>query len=137
VARTSGVRALGVDETSFLHASPTRRTRFVTGLVDLDCARLLDVVDGRAGSAVRQWLADRDEHWLSTVERVALDPYRGYYNALVGGLYGTRGRGRRVPRRQARQRSMKSAAACNTPRWASRPQRRPAVWHPPVAAARP
>lgn len=85
-ARTAGVRALGVDETSFLAAGPRRRTRFVTGLVDLSRSRLLDVVDGRAGSAVTGWLADRDEGWLSAVERVALDPYRGYYNALVAGL---------------------------------------------------
>jgi transposase len=85
-ARTAGVRALGVDETSFLRAGPTRRTRFVTGLVDLRSSRLLDVVDGRAASAVSGWLAGRDQAWLSAVERVALDPYRGYYNALVGGL---------------------------------------------------
>ena len=32
-ARTDGVRAFGVDETSFLRAGPRRRTRFVTGLV--------------------------------------------------------------------------------------------------------
>jgi transposase len=32
-ARTAGVTALGVDETSFLHAGPRRRTQFVTGLV--------------------------------------------------------------------------------------------------------
>jgi transposase len=76
----------GVDETSFLQAGPQRRTRFVTGLAELDRARLLDVVDGRAGAAVTGWLASRDQRWLSTVERVALDPYRGYYNALVGGL---------------------------------------------------
>jgi len=85
-ARTAGVRALGVDETSFLRASPGRRSCFVTGLVDLGRSRLLDVVDGRAGSAVSVWLAGRDPGWLSAVERVALDPYRGYYNALIGGL---------------------------------------------------
>jgi len=85
-ARTAGVRCLGVDETSFLRAGPRRRARFVTGLVDLGRSRLLDVVDGRAGSAVTRWLADRDQGWLSAVERVALDPYRGYYNALVSGL---------------------------------------------------
>lgn len=85
-ARTVSVRALGVDETSFLRAGPRRRSRFVTGLVDLQRSRLLDVVDGRAGSAVTTWLSSRDEGWLSAVERVALDPYRGYYNALVGGL---------------------------------------------------
>ena len=44
------------------------------------------MVDGRAGSAVSRWLSDRDRLWLAAVERVALDPYRGYYNALVGGL---------------------------------------------------
>jgi hypothetical protein len=33
--------------------------------------RLLDVVDGRAGSAVTRWLAGRDEAWLSAVDRVA------------------------------------------------------------------
>ena len=85
-ARTAGVRALGVDETSFLAANRRRHTRFVTGLVDLDRGRLLDVVDGRAGQAVTDWLAERDQGWLSAVERVALDPYRGYYNALVAGL---------------------------------------------------
>lgn len=76
-ARTAGVRALGVDETSFLRAGPRRRARFVSGLVDLDRARLLDVVDGRAGSAVAAWLAGRERPWLAAVERVALDPYRG------------------------------------------------------------
>jgi len=77
-ARAAGVRALGVDETSFLRAGPRRRSRFVTGLVDLRRSRLLDVVDGRAGSAVTGWLSERDDTWLAAVERVALDPYRGY-----------------------------------------------------------
>jgi len=85
-ARTAGVRALGVDETSFLRAAPGRRSRFVTGLVDLRRSRLLDVVDGRAGSAVTCWFAGRNDAWLAAVECVALDPYRGYYNALVSGL---------------------------------------------------
>jgi transposase len=85
-ARTADVTALGVDETTFLHAGPRRRTQFVTGLVDLRHSRLLDVVHGRAGRAVTDWLEGRDEAWLSAVERVALGPYRGYYNALVGGL---------------------------------------------------
>lgn len=85
-SRTTGVAALGVDETSFLRAARTRRTTFVTGLVDIDAGRLLDIVDGRAGSSVTGWLAARDDDWLSGVQRVALDPHRGYLNALVGGL---------------------------------------------------
>lgn len=87
-ARTADVKALGVDETSFLAASYARqrRTQFVTGLVDLERGRLLDIVPGRAGSAVTAWLSGRADGWLSAVDRVSLDPHRGYYNALVGGL---------------------------------------------------
>nr|WP_164710224.1 transposase [Euzebya pacifica] len=87
-ARTAGVSSLGVDERSFLKASylRKRRTTFVTGLVDLNRSRLLDIVPGRAGSAVTDWLEGRDDPWLSAVEKVALDPHRGYFNALVGGL---------------------------------------------------
>jgi transposase len=85
-ARTAGVTSIGVDETSFQAAGPRRRTTFITGLVDLDAGRLLDVVDGRAGRAVTGWLDGREDSWVAAVERVALDPHRGYYNALVGGL---------------------------------------------------
>lgn len=48
-ARTAGVSSLGVDERSFLKASylRKRRTTFVTGLVDLNRSRLLDIVPGR------------------------------------------------------------------------------------------
>lgn len=76
-ARIAGVTALGVDETIFADAGPRRRTRFVSGLVDLRRSRLLDVVDGRASGAVTAWLEAREEAWLPAVERVALDPYRG------------------------------------------------------------
>jgi transposase len=37
-ARLEGVAALGVDETSFLKATPTSPTRWITGLVDLEGA---------------------------------------------------------------------------------------------------
>ena len=58
----------------------------MTGLVDLDAGRLLDVVDGRAGTSVAGWLQQRDDGWLSAVRRVALDPHRGYLNALLDRL---------------------------------------------------
>lgn len=85
-ARTAGVRALGVDETSFLAASARRHTRYVTGLVDLGRSRLLDGVDGRAGSAVSSWLADREDAWLAGVQRVALDPYAATTTRWSAGL---------------------------------------------------
>jgi hypothetical protein len=37
--RVGTVRALGVDETSFKAATPTSRTQYVTGMIDLDAGR--------------------------------------------------------------------------------------------------
>ena len=76
--RLDGVAALGLDETSFLKATRRAPTRYVTGLVDLEGGRLLDVVADRTRAAVGGWLAQ--------VATVALDPWRGYASALVGPL---------------------------------------------------
>lgn len=75
------VRRLGVDEHRF------RRVRYVrddTGgvsrvepwsimLTDLDTGAILDVVDGRRGTAVKQWLRARPRWWRRRVEYVAID----------------------------------------------------------------
>jgi hypothetical protein len=45
--RLDGVATLGLDETSFLKATRVAPTRWVTGLVDLEGGRLLDVVADR------------------------------------------------------------------------------------------
>ena len=58
-ARTAATTALGVDETTFLHAGPARRTTYVTGMVDLDRGLLVDVVRGRSGKVVGDWLDTR------------------------------------------------------------------------------
>jgi transposase len=82
-ARLDGVAALGLDETSFLKATRTAPTRYVTGLVDLEGGRLLDVVADRTRAAVDGWLGARPAAWLAQVAVVALDPWRGYASALV------------------------------------------------------
>jgi transposase len=84
--RLDGVAALGLDETSFLKASRTVPTRWVTGLVDLEGGRLLDVVADRTRRAVDGWLGARPRGWLAQVGVVALDPWRGYASALVAPL---------------------------------------------------
>jgi transposase len=86
LTRLEGVAALGLDETSFLKATRTAPTRYVTGLVDLEGGRLLDVVADRTRAAVDGWLAARSPDWLAQVGTVALDPWRGYASALVGPL---------------------------------------------------
>jgi transposase len=84
--RLEGVSGLGVDETTFLHARPGRRTRQVTGFVDLDRARLLDVVPGRSGPAAARWLWAQEPRWRAGIEVAALDAFRGYNTALVATL---------------------------------------------------
>jgi transposase len=84
--RLDGVAALGLDETSFLKATRTSPTRWVTGLVDLERGRLLDVVADRTRAAVDGWLGARPRDWLAQVGTVALDPWRGYASALVAPL---------------------------------------------------
>jgi Transposase len=82
-ARLDGVTTLGLDETSFLKATRVAPTRYVTGLVDLEGGRLLDVVADRTRAAVDGWLGARPHAWLAQVGTVALDPWRGYASALV------------------------------------------------------
>jgi transposase len=80
-ARLDSVTALGLDETSFLRATRRAPTRYVTGLVDLDGGRLLDVIADRTTRAVTTWLGARPRSWLAGVGMVALDPWRGYASA--------------------------------------------------------
>ena len=85
-ARLDGVARLGLDETSFLKATRLAPTRYVTGLVDLEQGRLLDVVADRTRAAVGGWLHARTHDWLAGIGTVALDPWRGYASALVAPL---------------------------------------------------
>src|SRR5215204_683028 len=85
-ARLEGVAALGLDETSFLKATRVAPTRWVTGLVDLERGRLLDVVADRTRGAVDRWLGARPAAWLGCIGTVALDPWRGYASALLAPL---------------------------------------------------
>jgi transposase len=85
-ARLEGVVALGLDETSFLKATRRAPTRYVTGLVDLEGGRLLEVVADRTRAAVAGWLGARPRDWLARIGTVALDPWRGYASALVAPL---------------------------------------------------
>ena len=87
----TNVTVLGLDETAFLAASATSPTQFVTGLVDIKPAgggpaRLLDVVAGRSGQVVTDWLDQRGPDWCARVKVAALDPFRGYERALRSGL---------------------------------------------------
>lgn len=88
-ARLDGIRAIGVDETTFLTAAPTHPTEFATGITDLTPgrpARVLELTRGRSGTVLSRWLAARDDTWRAQVLTASLDPFRGYANALSAGL---------------------------------------------------
>jgi transposase len=81
--RLDDVTAIGLDETAFLKATALRGTRLVTGLVDLDSGRLLEVLDGRSAAIVEAWLGGRPPGWLARIEAVAVDPFRGYASGVT------------------------------------------------------
>ena len=54
--RVEGVELLGVDETSFLKATPTAATRWVSAAVEVGRRRVIDVFEGRNASDVDAWL---------------------------------------------------------------------------------
>ena len=90
--RLSGVKTLGVDE-HIWRPSRIGVDRAVTIMVDLSrdqagClhARLLDAVVGRSGSVYKAWLKAQPDGFIDGVEQAALDPFRGYANAIHDGL---------------------------------------------------
>ena len=84
--RLGAPSALGLDETSFLRSSPHHPRVMVTGFVDLDRHRLLDVVEGRSGQVVRDWLDQRPTGWVQAIDVAVIDPFRGYATGLADRL---------------------------------------------------
>jgi transposase len=71
--RVGRVRALGVDEHSFLAATREHHTVFATCLVDLDRRAVIDLFEGRSAARLRNWCSKRPKIWLGAVRVVALD----------------------------------------------------------------
>jgi len=87
--RLSSVKTLGVDEHIWRPGRYRAGERAVTAMVDLTRdtdgrlhARLLDVVPGRSGTAYADWLKAQTEVFVAGIEHAALDPFRGYANAI-------------------------------------------------------
>jgi transposase len=80
--RVGAVTQLGVDETSFLKATAEHATVYVTGLVDLEAHRLIDLVAGNSADDLRRWLANAHPGWLAGIEVVATDLAESYRAGL-------------------------------------------------------
>jgi hypothetical protein len=84
--RVGQVRALGVDETSWLAANSAHATLYATGLVDLEARVVIDVIPGNRGTDLGSWLDRRTAGWLAGVEVVATDLTESYRSGLEGRL---------------------------------------------------
>jgi len=80
--RVGVVRALGVDEHSYLAATPTHQTIYATTLVDLDRRHVIDLFEGKSAQKLRNWTGKRSKRWLSGVKVVALDLTDTYRSGL-------------------------------------------------------
>jgi transposase len=80
--RIAEVEDLGIDETSWLAATPEHPTLWATGLVDTRRGRLVDVIEGRDAAKLRGWLTERDPDWLGAVATVSIDPHEAYRSGL-------------------------------------------------------
>lgn len=86
LARLGAPAAIGLDETSFLAATAEHPTLLVTGIIDLDTGRLVDVLPARSAVAVTDWLASKPTRWLAGIRHVVIDPYQPYATAVAEGL---------------------------------------------------
>lgn len=86
LARLGAPTAVGLDETSFLVATAEHPTMLVTGIIDLDAGRLVDVLPARSAVAVTDWLSSKPAPWLAGIRHVVIDPYQPYATAVTAGL---------------------------------------------------
>jgi transposase len=86
LARLGAPAALGLDETSFLAATAEHPTLLVTGIIDLDSGRLVDVLAARSATAVTAWLGAKPTRWLTAIDHVVIDPYQPDATAVGAGL---------------------------------------------------
>jgi transposase len=86
LARLGAPAAIGLDETSFLAATATHPTLLVTGIVDLDTGRLIDVLPARSATAVTDWLGSKPARWRTGIGHVVIDPYQPYATAVARAL---------------------------------------------------
>jgi transposase len=86
LTRLGAPTAIGLDETSFLAATAQHPTLLVTGILDLDSGRLVDVLPARSARAVTDWLASKPTPWRAGIRHVVIDPYQPYATAVAAQL---------------------------------------------------
>jgi len=84
--RFSDVASLGLDEHLMVREGPRRHKSFVTAIVDVDRAQLLDIVPDRRGNEPKKWLRARGPAWRANVTAGTIDlsaTYKGVFDAVL------------------------------------------------------
>ena len=86
LARTDGVRALGLDEILMFRRGPFRRKHWGTTIVDVRRGVLLDIVAGRSAAGAKGWIGGRTPQWRKRIRWAVMDlsgPYRKAFGDTV------------------------------------------------------
>ncbi len=81
--RVGATAAIGVDETSFLAATATEGTRWVSSICDVEARSVIDVIEGRQAPDLDRWLVDQPEEWKSAVTITVCDLHEPFRAALA------------------------------------------------------
>lgn len=80
--RVGDTAAIGVDETSFLAATATERTRWVSSICDVEGHTVIDLIEGRQAPDLDGWLADQPQAWKAAVKITVSDLHEPFRSAL-------------------------------------------------------
>lgn len=80
--RVDEVEELGVDETSFLKATPSHPRQYASGLVDLRARQMIDFIEGNSAADLHHWIERQSPQWLQGVKVVATDLTHSYRAGL-------------------------------------------------------
>jgi transposase len=79
-------KAIGVDETSFLAATASESTRWVSSICDVEGRRVIDLIEGRGASDLDRWLTKQSEEWKEAVKVTVSDLHEPFRAALKAHL---------------------------------------------------
>ena len=80
--RIGATRAVGVDETKLAAATRTRRTQWMTAICDIEARQVIDVIEGRQGPELSEWLGEQPEPWRHGVTSTVTDLHEPYRRTL-------------------------------------------------------
>ncbi len=80
--RIGATEAAGVDETKSIAANRTQRTQWITAICDIGERQVLDVIKGRQGPELSEWLLEQPETWRRGVNATVTDLHEPYRKSL-------------------------------------------------------